>query len=330
MSKIVNSDDDGDNNDIDNIDDHAYDSDSSDPSNNKDYKKESVIQKQKSLVKEEKNSKSLKPSKSISSPPQQQQQQQQQQYKLTKDVDLSQNSKYLEYQDNNNQNDSDTDIDDDNNTNNNNTNNNELETRYYSDDESQMLRSLPPRTTYLNAELSNDFETELEDNEQNQALTEGILLTKNTPLKPSQYGGNPFISTQNENRSRKIRSRSPFEIPQTIKVSDESEVLQTPETKRTNQVSKSITKSKIPSPSSISESRSGVDDDSKEKVVKNEKLLPPPPPPPPIPSPFPPVQTKSYESYQSSNLEFDSDLLIDRNEITLIQKIGEGFFGEVW
>jgi hypothetical protein len=247
---------------------------------------------------------------------------------------------------------------------------------YQSDDESDALRSLPLNPPFLNTELSSDFETEYEENDPLQDLLPQKTLSKNSRIlnkKSSKgsvggaalqrnnptalaYAGNPFGPLAAPQSSggvpRKMRSQSPYETPQTIKVQDnDSEGFPVSKQKRPTPEKPLPPQSQLSStdatksPSSISDSRSGDD------AIGRDLPLPPPPPPPP---PQPRVIQSSPLGSSFTTSEFDNDLLIDGTEvcllcslalsssplslslflatcqITLTHKIGEGFFGEVW
>lgn len=181
---------------------------------------------------------------------------------------------------------------------------------YHSDDESDTLRSLPSTAPFLNTELSGDFDTEYDENDPFQ----DVQALQKKPSAPV-YSGNALGAKQSQTISRKVRSHSPFDAPQTIKVEDEFEELPVSQQKRAAPISKAKrSTSESQSPSSISESRSG--DDAKEKQISTS--LPtkglPPPPPPPQPQQF--MQSLPPKSeVMMPAIEFDSDLLIDRNEV---------------
>lgn len=237
---------------------------------------------------------------------------------------LSNNDNYLSQQNESSQSyQSDTEVDD---TDANDTLE-EQATQYQSDDESDALRSLPPNPPFLNTELSGDFETEYEENDssqdllsQSQKIISKIPKGGRNPKTPTSlaYAGNPFGSLQASNTasvSRKMRSQSPYETPQTIKVQDDDsegfpvsqQKRPTPEKLFTPTFQQQA--SPISSDSSNSQSRSG--DDDKAFLTGNGRDLPPPPPPP---------QPRLVQSspLASSSADFDSDLLIDGAEVCLL------------
>jgi hypothetical protein len=222
----------------------------------------------------------------------------------------------------------------------------DTENIYQSDDESDALRSLPTTAPFLNTELSQDLVTEYD--EENDGTGTPSLMTKvqggSSSKMPRLYSqGTPLGSKQSHTLSRKVRSQSPHDGGiQTIKVSDDSEGLPVSRQKRVTP-EKIVTQPLVPSAAIIAEQNSRVSLDL--------------PLPPPLPQAQPRALVQSPQPI--APIEFDSDLLIERNEvsdqrerkiereterverchhtcphivlqITLTHKIGEGFFGEVW
>jgi hypothetical protein len=179
----------------------------------------------------------------------------------------------------------------------------DTENIYQSDDESDALRSLPTTAPFLNTELSQDLVTEYD--EENDGTGTPSLMTKvqggSSSKMPRLYSqGTPLGSKQSHTLSRKVRSQSPHDGGiQTIKVSDDSEGLPVSRQKRVTP-EKIVTQPLVPSAAIIAEQNSRVSLDL--------------PLPPPLPQAQPRALVQSPQPI--APIEFDSDLLIERNEVS--------------
>jgi hypothetical protein len=187
----------------------------------------------------------------------------------------------------------------------------EEESVYQSDDEADALRSLPTTGPFLNTELSQDLETEYEENDDLALPTVPLTKVKgrssnaSTKMSHLYSEGIPLGSKQSQTLSRKVRSQSPNESgAQTKKVSDESETILVSQQKR-------VTPEKPPA--------AGNAKDKEQKLQSGRVAMDLPPPPPP---PQPRALLHSPQPPPASTIEFDSDLLIDRNEVSRQRREG--------